>query len=180
MLGSFKTKNIILVLIFVLIIGILVSEHVFSIESTDTRSDNTLLQSVDTTSNKDISFKDIKYRVTSAGLNFEGTLQNNALGIEGSSIKLFCNSVELTNTFSKQDGSFEMITNCPSGREVYAQAEYNGKIIQSTHIIVPHGMFGYRTLNNKQEPAGVPEFSAVTLISTVAVVLLALLYLRKK
>jgi len=138
-----------------------------------------------------VAFSDMTSARTSKGFTLSGVLNFNGVPIEELNVVLFCNNIEKTKaTINVVDGSFSLLsTECYSNQDAYAEVMYKGQIVQSEHFKVPHGKSshyvmgdttsGATSITASTNPAGVPEFSLLTMGTAVVLVTLGLVFLRK-
>lgn len=130
-----------------------------------------------------VTFSDVTSGRTSQGFTLSGVLNFNGAPIEELNVILFCNDIEKAKVaVNTLDGSFSLVSKeCYTNQDAYAQVMYKGEVVQSEHFKVPRGRSTHSsvTASLTQGPAGVPEFSLLTLGTAVVVVTLGLVFLRK-
>lgn len=111
-------------------------------------------------------------------------------------VVIMCDGLELSDIEQTQNGLFSLIAykTCAPGSEAWIIADYEGKEYESKHIMIPRRIFGsygsgYKedsspsltsmSMGGSSEPAGVPEFSTITLGMAIIGGCLGLAFLRK-
>jgi hypothetical protein len=130
-----------------------------------------------------VTFGNFSYDVVSNGFALSGRvyLEPQGTGLEDVSVKLFCNDQHVYSKKSGADGWFKVNGNCDVGDDAYLIVNYGGNTYESQHATVNFRYRAHRSIipSVPENPAGVPEFSSLTLTMAVCATALGLIIFRK-